>query len=216
MKKILLLIPFILLSMIGYSQKNLYGDMKVWGKLENVDTTKIKKGILFGDTTFQNTAFIPDSIVHWSDTITKIATKHDLDTLSNSIYDSLSNHYDLIHALDTGKVSTSGDVMYGKLTINADLEVNGGVFVSTIPLGTDIDSVLTMENGQLKSVDGSSFKPDSTSSGCFNNFYYKQITGCDVNNLYIKADTTKFSNYIKYNQLFAQLPFKQEIFLIFT
>ena len=113
------------------------------------------------------------------------------------IKDSLSNHYDLIHALDTGKVSTSGDVMYGKLTINADLEVNGGVLVSTIPLGTDIDSVLTMENGQLKSVDGSSFKPDSTSSGCFNNFYYKQITGCDVNNLYIKADTTKFSNYIK-------------------
>jgi len=113
------------------------------------------------------------------------------------IKDSLSNHYGLIHGLDTGKVSTSGDVMYGKLTINADLEVNGNAFVSTIPLGTDIDSVLTMENGQLKSVDGSSFKPDSTSSGCFNNFYYKQITGCDVNNLYIKADTTKFSNYIK-------------------
>ena len=104
---------------------------------------------------------------------------------------------DSLHALDTGKVSTSGDVMYGKLTINADLEVNGNAFVSTIPLGTDIDSVLIMENGQLKSVDGSSFKPDSTSSGCFNNFYYKQITGCDNNNLYIKADTTKFSNYIK-------------------
>ena len=138
-------------------------------------------------TWLQDTA----NLVHWSDTTTYIATKHDVDTLSNSVYDSLSNHYDLIHALDTGKVSTSGDVMYG------DLEVNGGVFVSTIPLGTDIDSVLTMENGQLKSVDGSSFKPDSTSSGCFNNFYYKQITGCDVNNLYIKADTTKFSNYIK-------------------
>jgi len=97
MKKILLLIPFILLSMIGYSQKNVYGDMKVWGKLENVDTTKIKKGILFGDTTFQSTAFIPDSIVHWSDTTSIIATKHDVDTLSNSVYDSLSNHYDLIH-----------------------------------------------------------------------------------------------------------------------
>lgn len=104
---------------------------------------------------------------------------------------------DSLHALDTGKVSTSGDIMYGKLTINADLEVNGNAFVSTIPLGTDIDSVVVMENGQLKSVDGSSFKPDSTSSGCFNNFYYKQITGCDVNNLYIKADTTKFSNNIK-------------------
>lgn len=113
------------------------------------------------------------------------------------IKDSLSNHYDLIHGLDTGKVNTSGDVMYGKLTINADLEVNGGVLVSTIPLGTDIDSVLTMENGQLKSVDGRSFKPDSTSAGCFNNFYYKQITGCNSNNLYIKADTTKFSNNIK-------------------
>ena len=137
------------------------------------------------------------NLVHWSDTITKIATKHDVDTLSNSIYDSLSNHYDLIHALDTGKVSTSGDVMYGKLTINADLEVNGNAFVSTIPLGTDIDSVIVMENGQLKNVDGSSFKPDSTSSGCFNNFYYKQITGCNSNNLYIKADTTKFSNNIK-------------------
>ena len=135
--------------------------------------------------------------VMWTDTLVLIATKHDVDTLSNSVYDSLSNHYDLIHGLDTGKVSTSGDVMYGKLTINADLEVNGNAFVSTIPLGTDIDSVLTMENGQLKSVDGSSFKPDSTSSGCFNNFYYKQITGCNSNNLYIKADTTKFSNYIK-------------------
>ena len=113
------------------------------------------------------------------------------------IKDSLNVHWIALNGLDTGKVSTSGDVMYGKLTINADLEVNGNAFVSTIPLGTDIDSVLTMENGQLKSVDGSSFKPDSTSSGCFNNFYYKQITGCDVNNLYIKADTTKFSNYIK-------------------
>ena len=136
-------------------------------------------------------------VVHWSDTTTLIATKHDVDTLSNSVYDSLGNHYDLIHGLDTGKVNTSGDVMYGKLTINADLEVNGGVLVSTIPLGTDIDSVLTMENGQLKSVDGRSFKPDSTSAGCFNNFYYKQITGCNSNNLYIKADTTKFSNNIK-------------------
>lgn len=113
------------------------------------------------------------------------------------IKDSLSNHYDLIHGLDTGKVSTSGDIMYGDLIINSDLEVNGAVNISTIPLGTDIDSVLVMENGQLKSVDGSSFKPDSTSSGCFNNFYYKQITGCDNNNIYIKADTTKFSNYIK-------------------
>lgn len=65
--------------------------------------------------------------------------------------------------------------------------------MSTIPLGTDIDSVLIMENGQLKSVDGSSFKPDSTSAGCFNNFYYKQITGCDNDNLYLKADTTTLS-----------------------
>ena len=135
--------------------------------------------------------------VMWTDTLVLIATEHDVDTLSNSVYDTLANHYDLIHELDTGKVSTSGDVMYGKLTINADLEVNGGVLVSTIPLGTDIDSVLTMENGQLKSVDGRSFKPDSTSAGCFNNFYYKQITGCNSNNLYIKADTTKFSNNIK-------------------
>ena len=135
--------------------------------------------------------------VMWTDTLVLIATEHDVDTLSNSVYDTLANHYDLIHGLDTGKVNTSGDVMYGKLTINADLEVNGGVLVSTIPLGTDIDSVLTMENGQLKSVDGRSFKPDSTSAGCFNNFYYKQITGCNSNNLYIKADTTKFSNNIK-------------------
>jgi len=137
------------------------------------------------------------NIVHWSDTTSIIATKYDVDTLSNSVYDSLSNHYDLIHALDTGKVSTSGDIMYGDLIINSDLDVNGAVNISTIPLGTDIDSVLVMENGQLKSVDGSSFKPDSTSAGCFNNFYYKQITGCDNDNLYIKADTTKFSNYIK-------------------
>ena len=114
------------------------------------------------------------------------------------IKDSLSNHYDLIHGLDTGKVSTSGDVMYGDLNIKqGNLSVKGTFNVGNVPLGTDIDSVTVIENGQLKSVDGSSFKPDSTSSGCFNNFYYKQITGCNNNNLYIKADTTKFSNYIK-------------------
>ena len=114
------------------------------------------------------------------------------------IKDSLSNHYDLIHGLDTGKVSTSGDVMYGGLNIKqGNLSVKGTFNVGNVPLGTSIDSVTVMENGQLKSVDGSSFKPDSTSSGCFNNFYYKQITGCNSNNLYIKADTTKFSNYIK-------------------
>ena len=136
--------------------------------------------------------------VMWTDTLVLIATKHDVDTLSNSVYDSLSNHYDLIHGLDTGKVSTSGDIMYGGLNIKqGNLSVKGTFNVGNVPLGTDIDSVTVIENGQLKSVDGSSFKPDSTSAGCFNNFYYKQITGCDVNNLYIKADTTKFSNYIK-------------------
>lgn len=136
--------------------------------------------------------------VMWTDTLVLIATKYDVDTLSNSVYDSLGNHYDLIHALDTGKVSTSGDIMYGGLNIKqGNLSVKGTFNVGNVPLGTDIDSVTVIENGQLKSVDGSSFKPDSTSSGCFNNFYYKQITGCDVNNLYIKADTTKFSNYIK-------------------
>ena len=136
--------------------------------------------------------------VMWTDTLVLIATKHDVDTLSNSVYDSLSNHYDLIHGLDTGKVSTSGDIMYGSLNIKqGNLSVKGTFNVGNVPLGTDIDSVTVIENGQLKSVDGSSFKPDSTSSGCFNNFYYKQITGCDVNNLYIKADTTKFSNNIK-------------------
>lgn len=114
------------------------------------------------------------------------------------IKDSLSNHLVLINKLDTGKVSTSGDIMYGGLNIKqGNLSVKGTFNVGNVPLGTDIDSVTVIENGQLKSVDGSSFKPDSTSSGCFNNFYYKQITGCDVNNLYIKADTTKFSNYIK-------------------
>jgi len=114
------------------------------------------------------------------------------------IKDSLSNHYTLIHDLDTGKVSTSGDIMYGGLNIKqGNLSVKGTFNVGNVPLGTDIDSVTVIENGQLKSVDGSSFKPDSTSSGCFNNFYYKQITGCNNNNLYIKADTTKFSNYIK-------------------
>jgi len=134
----------------------------------------------------------------WTDTLVLIATKYDLDTLSNSVYDSLSNHYDLIHGLDTGKVSTSGDIMYGGLNIKqGNLSVKGTFNVGNVPLGTDIDSVTVIENGQLKSVDGSSFKPDSTSSGCFNNFYYKQITGCNNNNLYIKADTTKFSNYIK-------------------
>ena len=88
--------------------------------------------------------------------------------------------------------------MYGGLNIKqGNLSVKGTFNVGNVPLGTDIDSVTVIENGQLKSVDGSSFKPDSTSSGCFNNFYYKQITGCNNNNLYIKADTTKFSNNIK-------------------
>ena len=138
------------------------------------------------------------NIVHWSDTLTYIATKHDVDTLSNSVYDSLSNHYDLLHELDTGKVNTSGDIMYGGLNIKqGNLSVKGTFNVGNVPLGTDIDSVTVIEDGQLKSVDGSSFKPDSTSAGCFNNFYYKQITGCDNNNLYIKADTTMFSNNIK-------------------
>ena len=136
--------------------------------------------------------------VMWTDTTTYIETKHNVDTLSNSVYDSLGNHYDLIHALDTGKVSTLGDVMYGGLNIKqGNLSVKGTFNVGNVPLGTDIDSVTVIENGQLKSVDGSSFKPDSTSAGCFNNFYYKQITGCNSNNLYIKADTTKFSNNIK-------------------
>ena len=116
MKKILLLIPFILLSMIGYSQKNVYGDMKVWGKLENVDTTKIKKGILFGDTTFQNTAFIPDSIVHWSDTTTLIATKYDLDTLSNSVYDSLNDKWSI-----NGNSGTNHDINFIGTTDNKNL-----------------------------------------------------------------------------------------------
>lgn len=114
------------------------------------------------------------------------------------IKDSLSNHLVLINKLDTGKVSTSGDNMYGTLNIkNGNFVVKGTVDIGNVPLGTDIDSVLIMENGQLKNVDGSSFKPDSTSTGCFNNFYYKQITGCDNNNLYIKANTTSFSNDIK-------------------
>lgn len=145
-------------------------------------------------TWLQDTA----NLVHWSDTLTDIATKYDVDTLSNSVYDSLGNHYALIHKLDTGKVSTSGDNMYGTLNIkNGNFVVKGTVDIGNVPLGTDIDSVLIMENGQLKNVDGSSFKPDSTSAGCFNNFYYKQITGCDNNNLYIKAYTTSFSNDIK-------------------
>jgi len=132
--------------------------------------------------------------VMWTDTLVLIATKHDVDTLSNSVYDSLGNHYDLIHSLDTGKVSTSGDIMYGGLNIKqGNLSVKGTFNVGNVPLGTDIDSVTVIENGQLKSVDGSSFKPDSTSAGCFNNFYYKQITGCDNDNLYLKADTTTLS-----------------------
>jgi len=60
----------------------------------------------------------------WTDTLVLIATKHDVDTLSNSVYDSLSNHYDLIHGLDTGKVNTSGDIMYGDLDVNADVYVD--------------------------------------------------------------------------------------------
>ena len=110
------------------------------------------------------------------------------------IKDSLSNHLVLINKLDTGKVSTSGDIMYGGLNIKqGNLSVKGTFNVGNVPLGTDIDSVTVIENGQLKSVDGSSFKPDSTSAGCFNNFYYKQITGCDNDNLYLKADTTTIS-----------------------
>ena len=62
--------------------------------------------------------------VMWTDTLVLIATKHDVDALSSSIYDSLTNHYDLIHGLDTGKVSTSGDVMYGDLNVNADVHAD--------------------------------------------------------------------------------------------
>ena len=65
--------------------------------------------------------------VMWTDTLVLIATKYDVDTLSNSVYDSLGNHYDLIHALDTGKVSTSGDIMYGDLHINSNLDLNGSM-----------------------------------------------------------------------------------------
>ena len=166
---------------IAYSNAN--GDL-IWGTLPSE-----------ADSLFVTYCCGCNMIDGWK--VLEDTIKIDTCYVNQIIKDSLSNHYDLIHGLDTGKVNTSGDVMYGKLTINADLEVNGGVLVSTIPLGTDIDSVLTMENGQLKSVDGRSFKPDSTSAGCFNNFYYKQITGCNSNNLYIKADTTKFSNNIK-------------------
>ena len=121
--------------------------------------------------------------VMWTDTLVLIATKYDLDTLSNSIYDSLDTHNGLIQ---TWLQDTANLVHWSDTT----------TYIAT---KHDID---TLSNSVYDSLSNHydlihAFKPDSTSSGCFNNFYYKQITGCDVNNLYIKADTTKFSNYIK-------------------
>lgn len=87
--------------------------------------------------------------VMWTDTLVLIATKYDLDTLSNSVYDSLSNHYDLIHGLDTGKVSTSGDVMYGDLIVNADVYVDTLHYDALLPAIPSYWS-RTLATGMLK------------------------------------------------------------------
>ena len=138
--------------------------------------------------------------VMWTDTLVLIATKYDLDTLSNSIYDSLGNHYDLIHELDTGKVSTSGDIMYGELVVNAKitatdtikapyLKVTNEYMLPTID-GTAGQGIVTDGAGNL--TWGMSFD----SLKCYTKLFMDTVESC-INQLYLKADTTTISSFFK-------------------
>ena len=138
--------------------------------------------------------------VMWSDTMSIIETKHNVDTLSNSVYDSLSNHYDLIHALDTGKVSTSGDVMYGDLEVNAEISATDTIKAPYIKItnqytlpttdGTIGQGIVTDGAGTL--TWGMSFD----SLKCYTKLFMDSIESC-VNELYLKADTTTLSAKLK-------------------
>jgi hypothetical protein len=179
MKKILLLIPFILLSMIGYSQKNVYGDMKVHGKLTINSDLDVNGAV--------NISTIPlgtdiDSVLVMENgqlkSVDGSSFKYDVDTLSNSVYDSLSNHYDLIHALDTGKVNTSGDIMYGDLDVNADVYVDTLHYNALFPAVPSYWS-RTPATGMLKpstATDWINIK-DSTYIGVLNNASYPTGAG---------------------------------------
>ena len=138
--------------------------------------------------------------VMWTDTLVLIATKHDLDTLSNSVYDSLSNHYDLIHALDTGKVSTSGDIMYGDLEVNAEISATDTIKAPYIKItnqytlpttdGTIGQGIVTDGAGTL--TWGMSFD----SLKCYTKLFMDTVESC-INQLYLKADTTTISSFFK-------------------
>jgi hypothetical protein len=138
--------------------------------------------------------------VMWSDTLTDIATKHDVDTLSNSVYDSLGNHYDLIHDLDTGKVSTSGDNMYGDLIVNAEITATDTIKAPylkvtneyTLPTtdGTSGQGIVTDGSGTL--TWGMSFD----SLECYTKLFIDSVESC-ITQLYLKADTTTLSARFK-------------------
>ena len=138
--------------------------------------------------------------VMWTDTTSIIATKHDVDTLSNSVYDSLGNHYDLIHALDTGKVSTSGDIMYGDLTVNAKINAIDTIKAPYIKI-TNQYTLPTTDgtNGQGIVTDGAgtlTWGMSFDSLKCYSKLFMDSIESCTTQ-LYLNADTTKFSNNIK-------------------
>lgn len=140
------------------------------------------------------------NIVHWEDTLVYIATKHDVDTLSNSVYDSLGNHYDLIYALDTGKVSTSGDIMYGDLTVNAKINAIDTIKAPYIKItnqytlpttdGTSGQGIVTDGAGTL--TWGMSFD----SLKCYTKLFMDSVESC-LNELYLKADTITLSDKLK-------------------
>lgn len=64
--------------------------------------------------------YITDSFeyIWFADTVDTIGTKYDLDTLQESVYDSCEVYRDSINNLDTGKLSTTGDVGYGNYTLD--------------------------------------------------------------------------------------------------
>lgn len=176
-------------------------DYKAIGDTLKIDTcyvNRIIKDSLNAHSIILN-YYIQDSakIVHW----------FDLDTLSNSVYDSLSNHYDLIHGLDTGKVSTSGDIMYGDLTVNAKINAIDTIKAPYIKItnqytlpttdGTNGQGIVTDGAGNL--TWGMSFD----SLKCYSKLFMDSIESC-INELYLKADTTTLSSKLKL-QTFSSL-----------
>ena len=112
------------------------------------------------------------------------------------IKDSLSNHLVLINKLDTGKVSTSGDIMYGDLNVNAEITATDTIQAPylkitneyTLPTtdGTSGQGIVTDGSGNL--TWGMSFD----SLKCYTKLLMDSVESC-LNELYLKADTTTIS-----------------------